>query len=116
MGLHRNIHARTLFMLESVDIAMPSTSPDCDENAFQRPAAGYAVLVTWPEMRNGKHLQDVWYAHLGGQLEAVRAVQEACGALNDAKVELLNHLSEAALQDHGVSAGAVKKAQGKDFL
>lgn len=81
-----------------------------DVRDFEMPAAGYAVLVTWPEFRGGKHVQEVWYAHHGDQLEAVKAVQEACGALNDAKVELLGALSQSGLLAHGVSKGNVKRA------
>ena len=92
---------------------MPPDEPDipCLETA----AAGYAVLITWPEMRNGKHAQEVWYACFSEQLQAVRAVQEASGALNDAKVELLGSLSESALRDHGVPSRGVKRADHSDI-
>lgn len=77
---------------------------------FEMPADGYTILVTWPELRDGKHVQEVWYAHQGDQLEAVKAVQEACGALNDAKVELLGSISASSLIAHGVLKGCVRRA------
>ncbi len=50
-------------------------------------ADGYTILVTWPEFRGRRHVQDTWYAHIPDQGDAVKSVQEACGALNDAKIE-----------------------------
>ena len=89
---------------------MSSEQSGPDIRVFELPAAGYAVLVTWPEVRDGNHAQEVWYVHLGDQLEAVKAVQAACGALNDAKVELLGSLSESRLLAHGVPDGNAKRA------
>lgn len=72
-------------------------------------ADGYTILVTWPQHEGGKHKQDLWYAHLSDQADAVKAVQNACGAMDDAKVEILSHLSEHSLREHGVSKRAVKR-------
>lgn len=47
--------------------------------------------------------QEIWYAHVGDQIQAVKAVQDACGALNDAKIELLRSIAYSALVDHGVA-------------
>lgn len=44
---------------------MSSEQSGPDIRDFELPAAGYAVLVTWPEVRDGKHAQEVWYVHLG---------------------------------------------------
>lgn len=74
-------------------------------------ADGHTILVTWPQLEGGKHKQDVWYAHLSDQAEAVKAVQNACGAMNDAKVEILSHIAEDSLREHGVSKGAVKRGR-----
>ncbi|WP_155248808.1 hypothetical protein [Bradyrhizobium japonicum] len=89
---------------------MSSEQSGPDIRDFEIAAAGYTILVTWPEVRDGKHAQEVWYVHLGDQLEAVKAVQAACGALNDAKVELLGSLSESRLLAHGVPDGNAKRA------
>jgi hypothetical protein len=89
--------------------------PTSDIREFEIPAVGYAVLVTWPEMRDGKHVQDVWYAYQSEQLQAVTVVQEACGALNDAKVELLGPLSEAILREHNVPPGGASRAADSDI-
>lgn len=70
------------------------------------------MLVTWPEFSNGRHVQETWYAHLSDQTEAVRAVQEACGALNDAKVEILGPASHADLLNNDVPEGSVKRVLG----
>ena len=83
-----------------------------DIRSFETAAAGYAVLITWPEMRDGKHVHDLWYACFSEQLQAVRAVS---GALNDAKVELLGSLSESALREHGVPSRGVKRADHSDI-
>jgi hypothetical protein len=72
-------------------------------------ADGYTILVTWPQYEGGKHKQDVWYAHLSDQAAAVKAVQNASGAMNDAKVEILSHMDEDSLRDHEVPQGAVKQ-------
>jgi hypothetical protein len=79
-------------------------------------ADGYTILVTWPQHEGGKHKQDVWYAHLSDQTEAVRAVQNASGAMNDAKVEILGQVAEQTLVEQGVARGAVKKGNpGPEF-
>lgn len=75
-------------------------------------ADGYAILVTWPEYSGGQHKQEVWYAHLEDQTEAVIAVQNACGAMNDAKVEILGALNEELLLQHGLTKGDVRRANG----
>ena len=72
-------------------------------------ADGYTILVTWPQVSGDRHDQDVWFAYLSDQAEAVIAVQNACGAMNDAKVEILSHMTADGLREHGVSKGAVKK-------
>ena len=72
---------------------------------------GYTILVTWPQMSEGRHTQDTWYAHLADQTEAVRAVQEASGALNDAKIEILSPLSHQDLLDLDVPEGKITKVQ-----
>jgi hypothetical protein len=95
-------------VLEGDALSAERTKPTLHD--FEIPADGYAILVTWPELRDGKHVQEVWYAHQGDQLEAVKAVQEACGALNDAKVELLGSLSASSLFAHGVPKGRVRRA------
>lgn len=71
-------------------------------------ADGYTILVTWPEFRGGLHVQDTWYAYIPDQADAVKAVQEACGALNDAKIEILGPLLHESLIENGVPEGAVK--------
>lgn len=73
-------------------------------------ADGFTILVTWPQVSDGKHVQDTWYAHLGDQAAAVRAVQEASGALNDAKIEILGPLQHDELLAHAVAEGEVGKA------
>lgn len=73
----------------------------------QTAAIGYAVLVTWPEFQRRRHVQHTWYAYHGDQTEAVKAVQDACGALNDAKVEILGPVSKATLERNGLSPGSV---------
>lgn len=72
-------------------------------------ADGYTILVTWPQLSGDRHNQDVWFAHLSDQAGAVKAVQDASGAMNDAKAEILGHMTADALREHGVPAGAVKK-------
>lgn len=72
-------------------------------------ADGYTILVTWPQISGGQHKQDVWFAYLSDQAEAVKAVQNACGAMNDAKVEILGHMTTETLREHGLSKGVVKK-------
>lgn len=72
-------------------------------------ADGYTILVTWPQISGDRHNQDVWFAHLSDQAEAVKAVQNASGAMNDAKVEILGHMTADMLGEHGVLKGAVKK-------
>ena len=74
-------------------------------------ADGYTMLVTWPQMAEGQHVQETWYAHIAGQTEAVRAVEEACGALNDAKIEILGPLQHESLTECGVPEGAVIKSR-----
>lgn len=44
--------------------------------------------------------------------QAVKAVQEACGALNDAKVELLGSLSESALREYQCLQVTLEKEHG----
>lgn len=39
----------------------------------------------------------------------MKAVQNAWGAMNDAKIEILGHMTADALREHGVPKGAVKK-------
>lgn len=85
-------------------------TPPIAPGAGQHPAIGYSVLVTWPEVQDGKHRQDVWYAYLSDQAEAVRAVLDASGALNDAKVELLGPMEESDFHDYEMSPGSVRKA------
>lgn len=75
-------------------------------------ADGYTMLVTWPEFSGGRHVQETWYAHLGDQTEAVKAVQEACGALNDAKIEILGTMSRSDLLGNKVPEGGVRRAPG----
>jgi hypothetical protein len=77
---------------------------------FETPADGYTILVTWPQYSAGQHKQDVWFAYLSEQAAAVQAVQNACGAMNDAKIEILGQASKDALLEHGLSKGAVKRA------
>lgn len=72
-------------------------------------ANGFTILVTWPEMRDGKHVQETWYAHIPQQLDAVKAVQEACGALNDAKIEILGALSHDSLVEYRVPEDGVQR-------
>ncbi|MGY4432808.1 hypothetical protein ACVWWO_005285 [Bradyrhizobium sp. F1.13.1] len=72
-------------------------------------ADGYTILVTWPQVSGDRHNQDVWFAHLSDQADAVKAVQNACGAMNDAKVEILGHMTADTLRQHDVPKGAVKK-------
>ncbi|MBJ7401895.1 MAG: hypothetical protein JHD07_00705 [Bradyrhizobium sp.] len=72
-------------------------------------AVGYTILVTWPQLSGDQHKQDVWFAHFSDQEEAVRAVQDASGAMNDSKVEILGHMTAETLREHGVPKGAVKK-------
>lgn len=81
-----------------------------DVQDFETPAEGYTILVTWPQYSEGEHKQDVWFAYLSDQAAAVQAVQNASGAMNDAKVEILGQASKVALLEHGVSKGAVLKA------
>ena len=75
-------------------------------------AEGYIMLVTWPQMSGTAHVQDTWYAHIPDQTEAVRAVQNACGALNDAKIEILTHLSHDRLLELNIREGTVERAFG----
>lgn len=70
---------------------------------------GFTILVTWPQTNGTKHRQETWYAHVSGQADAVRAVQEACGALSDAKVEILGALLHCSLLEAGVAEGGVRK-------
>jgi hypothetical protein len=72
-------------------------------------ANGFTVLVTWPEIMNSEHRQETWYAHIFGEAEAVKAVQEACGALNDAKVELFGPLLHSSLANLGIPEGEARK-------
>lgn len=72
-------------------------------------ADGYTILVTWPQLASNQHQQDVWFAHLSDQAQAVKAVQNASGAMNDAKVEILSHMTADVLRECGVAEGDVKK-------
>ena len=76
----------------------------------ERHAEGYTILITWPQVSEGRHLQDTWYAHLADQAEAVRAVQAASGALNDAKIEILGPIGHKELLKLAVPEGEVAKA------
>lgn len=40
----------------------------------------------------------------------MKAVQNVCGAMNDAIVEFLGHMPEEALREHGVSKGTAISA------
>ena len=75
---------------------------------------GFTILVTWPEMRQGKHIQETWHAHVPQQSDAVKKVQEACGALNDAKVEILGTLPHDALVALEIPEGQVRKGRDLD--
>lgn len=72
-------------------------------------ANGYEILVTWPEVKHGQHRQETWYAHIPGQAEAVKAVENASGALNDAKIEILGPLLHTSLVRQDVREGEVRK-------
>ena len=72
-------------------------------------ADGYTLLVTWPQFTGDHHRQDVWFAYVSDQAAAVKAVQNACGAMNDAKIEILGHMTSNSLQAHGVKKGAVRE-------
>lgn len=77
-------------------------------------ADGFTILVTWPEMRDGKHVQETWHAHIPQQSEAVKAVQEACGALNDAKIEILSALSHDSLVKYRIPEREVRRNKTLD--
>ena len=77
---------------------------------------GYTVLVTWPDFSIGRHKQEVWYARFSEQADAVAAVQNASGALNDAKIEILSSVAEQTLVEQGLARSTVKKANpGPEF-
>ena len=92
---------------------MHSTSSGETAPEFESAADGYEILITWPEFREGRHDQAIWYAHIGGQTEAVRLVQQASGALNDAKIEILGPATGDFLNEHGVARGDVRRATGR---
>ena len=92
---------------------MQRKNSDAITPRFERPADGYEILVTWPDFREGHHDQEIWYANVSDQAEAVRLVQQACGALNDAKIEILAPAAEAFLANHVVRAGEVKRATSR---
>lgn len=71
---------------------------------------GFSILITRP--RGQDPYQEAWLAHIPDQADAVVAVQNAAGELNDSKVEILNAMSHSELSEAGVLEGQVRKEEG----
>lgn len=70
---------------------------------------GFSILITRP--RGQEPYQEDWIAHIPHQTDAIVAVQNAAGELNDSKVEILNTMPHSDHANAGVDEGPVRKKE-----
>ena len=86
----------------------------CEKHGNAQMSDGSTILVTPPKVRNNAtHVQETWHANIPQQSEAVTAVQEERGALNDANRNLECTFSRISSQTR-IAEGEVRKSRELD--
>jgi hypothetical protein len=77
-------------------------------------SGGYMILVRTARMVGFEDTKDIWFAHIPGREQAVKAVETATGAAQGTIVTALGTIRHAVLVDQlGVPEGEVRNFHGR---
>ena len=72
------------------------------------------ILVRTARMVSFEDTKDIWFAHIPGREQAVKAVEAATGAAQGTKVTVIGTIRHAVLMDQlGVPDGKVRNFDGR---